>query len=115
MSLVRDGSGHVEVCGVRAKVARTFAERARGLIGRPCPGPGEGLLIEKCNAIHTFFMRYPIDAAFLDADGNVVKTVRDIRPWRFIVFGGWRARMVLETAANCAPPDRTAELPGNGQ
>ena len=50
------------VLGVRAKVARTFRERARGLIGRPPPPPGEGLLILRCNAIHTFIMGYPIDA-----------------------------------------------------
>jgi len=45
-------------------------------------------------------MRYPIDAIFLDADGKAVKTVRNIRPWRFLVWGGWRARKVLETASD---------------
>jgi len=85
------------VLGVRAKVARTFRERARGLIGRPPPPQGEGLLIVRCNAIHTFFMRYPIDAVFLGRDGNPVKTVRNIRPWRPFVWGGFRARSVLET------------------
>ena len=86
------------VCGVEADVAETFAERARGLIGRPPPPPGRGLLITRCNAIHTLFMRYPIDAAFLDRKGDVVKVVRGIRPGRFFVWGGWRARQVLETA-----------------
>ena len=89
----------VNVLGVRAKVADTFARRARGLIGRPAPGPGEGMLIPKCNAIHTFFMKYPIDATFLDRDGRVVKVVRGIRPWRPLVWGGWRAVKVLETAS----------------
>ncbi len=88
----------VEVCGVRARVARTFAERTRGLIGRPPPPPGEGLLILKCNCIHTFFMRYAIDATFLDSADNVVKVVRNVRPWRPFVWGGWRAVKVLETA-----------------
>ena len=41
-------------------------------------------------------MRFPIDAVFLDARGEVVRTVRGIRPWRLCVWGGWRARMVLE-------------------
>jgi len=89
----------VEVAGVRAEVAETFAARARGLIGREKPAPGEGLLITRCNCIHTFFMSYAIDAAFLDADGRVVKTVRNITPWRFLVWGGLKARSVLETAA----------------
>ena len=92
----------VEILGVNADVAEGFSERARGLIGRPRPGKGRGLLIPRCNAIHTFFMRYPIDVQFLDGDGNVVKTVRNIRPWRLLVWGGWRARSVLETAADCA-------------
>ena len=88
-----------DVLGVRAEVAETAFGRMRGLIGRPRPGPGEGLLIPKCNAIHTFFMKYPIDAAFLDRENRVVKVVRGIRPWRLFVWGGWRASKVLETAA----------------
>lgn len=89
----------VEILGVRAKVARTFAERARGLIGRAKPPPGEGLLILRCNAIHTFFMSYAIDAVFLDRQDRVVKEVRGIKPWRFLVWGGWRAVKVLERAS----------------
>lgn len=89
----------VDILGVKAEVARSFAERARGLIGRRSLAPGEGMLILKCNAIHTCFMRFPIDAVFLDRNNHVVKTVRDIRPWRLFVWGGWRAKKVLETAA----------------
>ena len=89
----------IEIQGVRAEVARSFLQRAVGLIGRRGLPPGEGLLILRCNAIHTFFMRFPIDATFLDAHGGVVRTVRNIRPWRPFVWGGWRARQVLETAA----------------
>jgi len=89
----------IDIGGVRAEVAESFAERTRGLIGRASLEPGTGLLIKKCNCIHTFFMRFAIDATFLDGEGNVVKIVRDIRPWRLWVWGGWRARQVLETAA----------------
>jgi uncharacterized membrane protein (UPF0127 family) len=89
----------IEVCGIRARVARTFAERARGLIGTKSLPPGEGMLILKCNAIHTFFMSFPIDATFLDKNNNIVKVVRNIRPWRLLVWGGWRAVKVLETRA----------------
>lgn len=87
----------LHILGVEAEVARSFAERARGLIGRRSLAPGCGLLIERCNAIHTFFMRFPIDATFLDRQNRVVKTVRNIRPWRLLVWGGWRAAKVLET------------------
>lgn len=84
------------VLGRRVCVAMTFFERARGLIGRPPPPPGEGLLIPKCNCVHTFFMRYPIDIVFLDEANHPVKTVRHVRPWRLWVWGGWRARKALE-------------------
>ena len=80
-------------------VARTFAERAKGLIGVKSLPAGTGLLIPGCNAIHTFFMSMMIDATFLDRENRVVKVVRGIRPWRLLVWGGWRAVKVLETAS----------------
>ena len=79
------------ILNVDAEVAESAFERMRGLIGRSKLESGKG--------IHTFFMRCPIDATFLDREGKVVKTVRGIRPWRPWVWGGWRARCVLETAA----------------
>lgn len=87
------------VNGVDAEIAESFAERAKGLIGRRGLAPGTGMLITKCNCIHTFFMRFAIDATFLDKSGKVVKVVKGIRPWRLWVWGGWRAASVLETAA----------------
>ena len=89
----------IEINGIRARVARTLFERIRGLIGTKSLPKGEGLLILRCNSIHTFFMSFPIDATFFDRDGNVVKVVRNIRPWRFFVWGGFRAVKVLETAS----------------
>lgn len=91
------------VNGVDAEVAETLLERMRGLIGRDGLGPGAGMLIPRCNCIHTCFMRFPIDATFLDKRGAVVKVVRNIRPWRLFVWGGFRAAQVLETAAGTAP------------
>ena len=92
------------VDGVEAEVAERFGERMRGLIGRDALAPGKGLLIPRCNCIHTLFMRFPIDATFFDRRGRVVKTVRNICPWRLWVWGGWRAVSVLETAARTATP-----------
>ena len=90
---------HVTVNGIDAEVAESAFERMRGLIGHAGLKPGTGMLITKCNCIHTLFMRFPIDATFLDRKGGVVKAVRNIRPWRPWVWGGWRAASVLETAA----------------
>ena len=85
------------ILGVDAEIAETFAERAKGLIGRRGLAPGTGMLITKCNCIHTFFMRFAIDATFLDKSGKVVKVVRNIRPWRLWVWGGFKSVAVLET------------------
>ena len=95
----------IEINGVKARVARTLFARIRGLIGTKRLPPGEGMLILHCNAIHTFFMSFAIDATFLDRQDRVVKVVRNIRPWRPFVWGGFRAVKVLETASDpaCVP------------
>lgn len=84
---------------MKIKVASTFWQRTKGLIGAKTLAPDEGLLIERCNCIHTFFMSFAIDATFLDKNDQVVKIVKNIRPWRLFVWGGWHARKVLETAS----------------
>ena len=87
----------LKICGVEAEVAETMLERMHGLMRREKLPSGKGMLIKKCNCIHTCFMRFAIDATFLDKDGKVVKVVRNIRPWRLWIWGGWRAKSVLET------------------
>lgn len=69
---------------VAAKVERaaSFVARLRGLLGRSGLGEGEALVIAPCASIHTFFMRFPIDAAFLARDGRVVRALSDLRPFR---------------------------------
>lgn len=84
---------------MKTKIARTFWERAKGLIGRESMAADEELVILHCNCIHTCFMRFAIDATFLDKNDKVVKVVRNIRPWRLFVWGGWRAVKVVERVA----------------
>jgi len=62
-------------------VARTRWQKMRGLIGRRSLGPDETLLIPGCKRIHTFFMRFPIEAAFLDREGREIAVYR-LEPWR---------------------------------
>lgn len=84
---------------VRCRWAETPLERARGLIGRPPPEPGTVMGFRRCNAVHTCFMRYPIDVLFADRDGRAVKLARGVKPWRLLVWGGLRARAAYERAA----------------
>jgi uncharacterized membrane protein (UPF0127 family) len=66
----------------RAEAAQTFLARLRGLVGRGTPGVAEGLWLAPCTAIHTWFMREPIDALFLGAGGQVLHVEAGLRPWR---------------------------------
>ncbi len=56
------------------EVATSRRDRRTGLLGRDTV---EGaLLVERCRWVHTIGMRFAIDAAYLDPQGAVLKTVR---------------------------------------
>ena len=69
----------------------------RGLMGRRSLEPGHGMLIRRTGSIHTFFMRFPIDAVFLDRKMRVKKIVRELARNRAAASLG--ARHVLELPA----------------
>ncbi len=71
------------VLAEQAESARTWWTRGKGLLGRKCLPIGGGLIIEPCSSIHTWFMAFPIDVAFVAADGRVVRTAPALAPWRF--------------------------------
>lgn len=71
--------------------------RNRGLLGRAELTPDSAMILAPCSSIHTFFMRFPIDVAFVNRDGLVVRTVDALRPWR-IAFA-LRAFAVVELPA----------------
>jgi uncharacterized membrane protein (UPF0127 family)/CheY-like chemotaxis protein len=81
----------------RTAIADRPLQRMKGLLGRKSLAGGEGLLLRPAPSIHTAFMRFPIDAVFLDADMRVMKIVEPMRPWR--VAGKRGAKAVLELAA----------------
>ena len=64
------------------ELALTSAERRRGLLGRDSMASASALVITRCNAVHTFRMRFAIDIAFVDSSGIVKKIVRGLVPWR---------------------------------
>jgi uncharacterized protein len=66
--------------GGRIGLADGWLARLRGMIGRPAPGPGEGLLLTPCRSVHMYGMRFSLDVAFLEADGAVVATYRLLSP-----------------------------------
>jgi uncharacterized membrane protein (UPF0127 family) len=88
-----DGTAVCERC----LLAETPVLRARGLLGRAALEPGEGLLLRPASSIHMFFMRFPIDAVFLDRELAVRKVVPNLKPWR--MAGARGAKAVLELPA----------------
>ena len=71
---------------LQIEVADSFWRRFFSLMGRKKLGKGTGLLIAPCNSIHMCFMRFKIDAVYLDKNYRVLKTVENIHPW--IGFSG---------------------------
>jgi len=91
VSVVKDGVPIVP----RVEVAVSFTARLRGLLARPLPGQGYGMLFPRCGALHTCFMRFDLDVFFFDRSLRVVRVVRGLRPWR-LCFGGQAAQSALE-------------------
>jgi uncharacterized protein len=81
----------------RVSLADSPVTRMRGLLGRDGLEQGEGLLLRPASSIHTFFMRFPIDAVFLDRSLVVVGIQDAIEPWRAASERG--AKAVLELPA----------------
>ena len=65
-----------------------MGDRVVGLLSVGHLEPGSGLLIERTQSIHMFFMRFAIDVVFVGKDWRVTKTVSNLRPWRVV----WWAR-----------------------
>ncbi|RJX19237.1 MAG: DUF192 domain-containing protein [Ammonifex sp.] len=87
-------------------IADRFWQRMIGLLGKQQLSPNEGLLITPCSAVHTLFMRFPIDVLFVSRDFIVLKAVENLRPWRFA--GCNRARLVIELRAGTVAQTGTA-------
>jgi len=78
-----------------ADLAIGRSSRTKGLLGRD--HLDGALVLRPCRWIHTIGMNFPIDVAYLDADGVVVKTIRMRRGRLGIPV--WHARTVIEAEA----------------
>jgi uncharacterized membrane protein (UPF0127 family) len=72
-------------------VARGFLARLLGLIGKR----ELFLLIPRCTAVHTFFMRSAIDLVWVDERSVITGIKRHAGPWR-VFFGPRGTHSVLE-------------------
>lgn len=85
-------------------VADNPASRMIGLMFRKKLVGSDGLLLDPCNSIHTFFMRYSLDIVYLSKTNQVVKIIRNLKPWRMTLIY-FKARKTLELPAGQLPAD----------
>lgn len=93
----QDGSPVCERC----LLAETPLARSRGLLGRAGLKRGEGILLRPASSIHMWFMRFPIDAVFLDREHRVLRIAANLKPWRMAGCRGAKAVAELP-AGECA-------------
>jgi uncharacterized membrane protein (UPF0127 family) len=79
------------------EVAETAWNRMKGLLGRSARdfSVGKGLWLRPAQGIHTIGMVFPIDVAYLDAQGRVLRTYHQLSPFRVAAIT-LRTRCVLE-------------------
>lgn len=81
-------------------IADRFFQRLVGLLRHKSLEPGAGLLIRPCQQIHTFGMRFDIDAVFL-SNLQVIYIIRNMKPGQISKLIG-EADSVLELEAGAA-------------
>ena len=81
--------------------------RGKGLLGTRSLAQGDGLLIEPCQSIHSFWMQYVFDALFLDKQGRVVHVMSRMKPNRISrhVFAAREGRGASAWHPDRVPPD----------
>ncbi|MEZ4749373.1 MAG: DUF192 domain-containing protein [Bdellovibrionota bacterium] len=66
-------------------IAESYMSRFLGLMGRSSIPQNEAICFPRCNSIHTFFMRFPIDVILVGEDGKIISVVRAMKPWRMLL------------------------------
>lgn len=76
-------------------IADSYAKRLFGYMFRKTPHHN-AILLNPCNSIHTFFMKFNIDVLFLDEQMQVIKKIENLRPGQVVnVVRG--AKIVIES------------------
>jgi uncharacterized protein len=81
------------------------ATRKTGLLKHTSLPAGTAMIIAPTNAIHTFFMKFPIDVAFVARSGKVLKIRTAMPAWR--MAGALRGFAVVELAAGALAQSET--------
>ena len=84
----------------------TWWQRLKGLLGTDRSAGVVALM--NCRSIHTFWMRYNLDVAFVSSDGEVLNSLRNVPPFK--VLSCREASFVLERPARDEPWPQTGCL-----
>ncbi len=89
-------------------IASTHWSRFRGLMATDCSRftRGQGLWINPSHGIHTFAMRFSIDAVYLDRERIVIHIEEALKPWRLAAVR-IQASSVLELPAGTVRESKT--------
>jgi uncharacterized protein len=87
---------------VNIRFADNFMTRLLGYMFSPLPEGDDGILFSPAKSIHTFFMRFDLDVVFMKSNGEIVKIIRALKPWRMTWFY-FKAHQVLELPAGRLP------------
>ncbi|HEV3313062.1 MAG TPA: DUF192 domain-containing protein [Chloroflexota bacterium] len=87
------------------ELARSTWTRFVGLMGRRDLPDGQALVLEPGNSIHMFFMRFAIDAVFVDRNWNVLHVAYGIKPWHVSRFVPKSRRVIEMPAGTCQRTD----------
>lgn len=82
--------------------AFSFTQRLAGWFRHAPPDLHHGLWIRPCNAVHTLGLHAPICVVFLDGEGNVLRVIPSLKPWRLVAC--LRARSVVELRPGALGP-----------
>ena len=80
-AILRLQSADGTVIADHVEAATSLWPRFMGLMLRDTLPEGHGLVLRPCSSIHMFFMRFPIDAVFVEGGGTVLGLRRHLRPW----------------------------------
>ena len=89
------------VLAERGELASNPWRRMKGLLGRDGLDPGQALVIQPCQGVHTWFMRFPIDVVHVDREGVVLRVLEALPPNRLGPMV-WRSAYVVELPAGAA-------------
>ena len=79
-------------------IANTPFKRIKGLLGRKVFLSGQAIILEPCNSVHTFFMRFPIDILFVDKNYKVIEAIPKLNPNRISRIY-WHSNRAIELPA----------------